>query len=62
MAIDQLAQTMKSTELQEMCQPLIYSSTNVIGIGIRGARPSRIGDKCWVCTIFALAFCAVTYL
>lgn len=48
MAIDQLAQTMKSIELQEMCQPLIYSSTNVIGIGIRGSRPSRIGDKCWV--------------
>jgi protoporphyrinogen oxidase len=27
---------------------LIYSSTHVIGIGIRGTRPERIGDKCWL--------------
>lgn len=27
---------------------LIYSSTHVIGIGIRGELPPRIGDKCWL--------------
>lgn len=27
---------------------LLYSSTHVIGIGIRGALPSRIGDMCWL--------------
>ncbi|KDN53542.1 FAD/NAD(P)-binding domain-containing protein [Tilletiaria anomala UBC 951] len=27
---------------------LIYSSTHVIGIGIRGTLPPRIGDKCWL--------------
>jgi protoporphyrinogen oxidase len=27
---------------------LYYSSTHVVGIGIRGTRPDRIGDKCWV--------------
>ncbi|WRT68768.1 uncharacterized protein IL334_005748 [Kwoniella shivajii] len=27
---------------------LVYSSTIVLGIGIRGTRPERIGDKCWL--------------
>ncbi|WVQ68663.1 uncharacterized protein L199_006872 [Kwoniella botswanensis] len=27
---------------------LVYSSTIVLGIGIRGNRPDRIGDKCWL--------------
>ncbi|KAI8846396.1 hypothetical protein BC829DRAFT_363491 [Chytridium lagenaria] len=27
---------------------LIFSSTHVIGIGIRGVRPERIDDKCWL--------------
>lgn len=27
---------------------LVYSSTHVIGIGIRGTLPPRIGDKCWL--------------
>lgn len=27
---------------------LFYSSTHVVGIGVRGERPERIGDKCWV--------------
>lgn len=48
MAIDSLAQKMGDEKLQDMCRPLFYSSTNVIGFGIRGARPQRIGDKCWV--------------
>ncbi|KIR50687.1 UDP-galactopyranose mutase [Cryptococcus gattii Ru294] len=27
---------------------LVFSSTIVLGIGIRGERPERIGDKCWL--------------
>lgn len=30
---------------------LFYSSTHVVGIGVRGERPERIGDKCWVSTV-----------
>ncbi|OAR01725.1 hypothetical protein LLEC1_02844 [Akanthomyces lecanii] len=48
MAVDHLAQSMSDTKLQGLCKPLFYSSTNVIGIGIRGERPERIGDKCWL--------------
>ena len=48
MAIDSLAQSLGDGQLQQMCKPLFYSSTNVIGPGIRGQRPERIGDKCWV--------------
>lgn len=54
MAVDQLADRMADSELQKMCKPLFYSSTNVIGVGIRGERPERIGDKCWVSTISKL--------
>ncbi|KAF5663623.1 UDP-galactopyranose mutase [Fusarium heterosporum] len=48
MAIDQLAESIGDTKLQKSLEPLYYSSTNVIGIGIRGERPQRIGDKCWL--------------
>lgn len=48
MAVDYLAQSMDDVKLQQLCKPLFYSSTNIIGIGIRGQRPERIGDKCWV--------------
>lgn len=48
MAVDFLAQTMGDVKLQQLCKPLFYSSTNIIGIGVRGQRPERIGDKCWV--------------
>ena len=34
--------------VQEGVNDLYYSSTHVVGIGIRGTRPDRIGDKCWV--------------
>lgn len=27
---------------------LIFSSTHVIGVGLRGVLPKRIGDKCWL--------------
>jgi len=48
MAVDYLAEALGDTQLQQLCKPLFYSSTNVIGIGVRGTRPERIGDKCWV--------------
>lgn len=48
MAVDHLAVSMGDVKLQQMCKPLFHSSTNVIGVGIRGKRPERIGDKCWV--------------
>lgn len=47
---------MNDTKLQDLCKPLFYSSTNVIGIGIRGERPERIGDKCWVSGCFAVTY------
>ncbi|KAI1659768.1 FAD/NAD(P)-binding domain-containing protein [Daldinia decipiens] len=48
MAVDYLAQSLGDVKLQQTLKPLFYSSTNVIGVGIRGERPSRIGDKCWL--------------
>ena len=48
MAVDQLAKALDDARLQKSLKPLYYSSTNVIGVGIRGKRPDRIGDKCWV--------------
>ncbi|BCR86172.1 protoporphyrinogen/coproporphyrinogen oxidase [Aspergillus chevalieri] len=48
MAVDYLAEALGDTQLQQLCKPLFYSSTNVIGIGVRGTRPERIGDKCWL--------------
>ncbi|KAJ3167417.1 hypothetical protein HDU88_002339 [Geranomyces variabilis] len=35
-------------ELASAASSLVYSTTHVIGIGIRGRRPERIGDKCWL--------------
>lgn len=48
MAIDQLAEKMGNDELVQLSKGLYYSSTHVIGVGLRGARPDRIGDKCWL--------------
>jgi len=48
MAVDHLAEKMGNQELQTLSKGLFYSSTHVIGVGLRGARPDRIGDKCWV--------------
>ncbi|KAK8920225.1 hypothetical protein VCV18_007526 [Metarhizium anisopliae] len=48
MPVDHLAASMGDVKLQQMCKRLFYSSTNVIGVGIRGKRPERIGDKCWL--------------
>jgi protoporphyrinogen oxidase len=48
MAVDHLVEKMGNQELITLSKGLYYSSTHVIGVGIRGARPDRIGDKCWV--------------
>lgn len=53
MAVDELASMINAAPstakpVQEGAKELYYSSTNVVGIGIRGTRPDRIGDKCWV--------------
>lgn len=50
MAIDQLVESMADERLIKMSKDLFYSSTHVIGVGIRGERPENIGDKCWVCS------------
>jgi len=48
MAVDQLVEQMEDKELISLSKGLFYSSTHVIGVGIRGERPERIGDKCWL--------------
>ena len=48
MAVDHLVEVMGDSELIKLSKGLFYSSTHVIGVGIRGERPDRIGDKCWV--------------
>ena len=48
MAVDALAEAMGDKELVSLSKELYYSSTHVIGVGVRGHRPERIGDKCWV--------------
>jgi protoporphyrinogen oxidase len=48
MAVDALAEQIGDQQLTSLTKELFYSSTHVIGVGIRGTRPERIGDKCWV--------------
>lgn len=48
MAVDSLVEKMDNKELVDLSKGLFYSSTHVIGVGVRGQRPERIGDKCWV--------------
>ena len=48
MAVDSLVEHMGDQELIKLSKGLYYSSTHVIGVGIRGERPERIGDKCWL--------------
>ena len=48
MAVDHLVEKMGNQELITLSKGLYYSSTHVIGVGSRGGRPDRIGDKCWV--------------
>ena len=48
MALDHLAECMRDPELISLSKGLFYSTTHVIGVGVRGERPERIGDKCWL--------------
>ncbi|KAL8744624.1 MAG: hypothetical protein Q9190_003152 [Brigantiaea leucoxantha] len=48
MAVDSLVEKMGDKELISLSKDLFYSSTHIIGVGIRGERPERIGDKCWL--------------
>merc|ERR1711981_1348274 len=48
MAVDSLVEKMGDKKLVELSKGLYYSTTHVIGVGIRGERPERIGDKCWL--------------
>ncbi|OAA70225.1 hypothetical protein LEL_10041 [Akanthomyces lecanii RCEF 1005] len=53
MALDTLASCMRDTKLAELCKPLFYLSTNVIGVGIRGLY--FVADDCpfYRATIFS---------
>jgi protoporphyrinogen oxidase len=48
MAVDALVEKIGDEKLITLSKGLFYSTTHVIGVGIRGARPERIGDKCWL--------------
>ncbi|KAH0170341.1 FAD/NAD(P)-binding domain-containing protein [Aureobasidium sp. EXF-12298] len=48
MSVDYLTEAMGNQKLHDLSKGLFYSSTHVIGVGIRGHRPERIGDKCWL--------------
>ena len=48
MAVDSLVETMRDEELTQLSKGLFYSTTHVLGVGVRGERPERIGDKCWL--------------
>jgi len=48
MGVDSLVEMMGDQSLISLSKDLFYSSTHVIGVGIRGQRPERIGDKCWL--------------
>jgi protoporphyrinogen oxidase len=48
MAVDALAQRIGDEGLIGLTKDLFYSTTHVVGIGLRGERPENIGDKCWV--------------
>ncbi|MBE3049147.1 hypothetical protein IMZ48_42945 [Candidatus Bathyarchaeota archaeon] len=58
MQVDLMANMIGDQTLAKLGEGLFYSSTHVIGIGIRGERPERIGDKCWVSPLESLPwFC-----
>jgi len=44
--VDSEADKSKIEKVKEATQELVYSNTIVIGLGMRGKRPERIGDKC----------------
>lgn len=48
MAVDALCEKIDDQELITLTKDLFYSTTHVVGIGVRGSRPKNIGDKCWL--------------
>ena len=52
MAVDSLVESIGDQELITQSKELFYYTTHVVGVGIRGTRPERIGDKCWVSQLF----------
>jgi protoporphyrinogen oxidase len=48
MSVDMLTEKMGDAELMKLSKGLFFSTTHVVGVGVRGERPSRIGDKCWL--------------
>ena len=49
MPLDELVEIVADAEnLTKISRELVFSSTHVIGVGIRGVLPPRIGDKCWL--------------
>lgn len=49
MPLDEAVEIIDDAEnLRATSRELIYSSTHVIGVGVRGVLPPRIGDKCWL--------------
>ena len=49
MPLDEICEIIDEAEpLRATSRSLIFSSTHVIGVGIRGTLPPRIGDKCWL--------------
>lgn len=50
MPLDEIVKIVDETDedTRKTGSELIFSSTHVIGIGLRGVLPPRIGDKCWL--------------
>lgn len=57
MAVDQLVEQMEDKALITLSKDLFYSTTHVVGVGIRGERPANIGDKCWVSSFPLFCLC-----
>lgn len=48
MAVDSLVEKMGESSLISISKGLFYSTTHIIGVGVRGERPERVGNKCWL--------------
>lgn len=48
MPLDQLLIMMRGKEAEPVTSKMRYSSTHVVGIGLRGAMPESLSNKCWM--------------
>ncbi|KAL8280651.1 hypothetical protein RQP46_006974 [Phenoliferia psychrophenolica] len=49
MPLDEITEILDGADdLRPISRELVYSSTHIIGVGVRGVLPPRIGDKCWL--------------